>query len=227
LGPELPAIERSAVAPLGGSRLLLAGGELAGAPSGRVLQVDLEAGWAREERPLAEPRAGITVIADLAAGRIALIGGRGPFGPSGTIDLLTVRGADVEGPALGWTGAFEQARRERADRLAREAQLAQDLAATADARQRAGALQGELTGLQADLAQDQARLRQLETELATATAELQRARAEVSALEAQLAAADVRLAQLPGQIDATADAIAQARGEREALRQQLAAAQAA
>lgn len=227
LGPKLPPIERPAVAPLGGSRLLLAGGELAGAPSDRVVQVDLQAGWVREERPLAEARVGITVVADLAAERIALIGGRRPFGTSGTIDLLTVRGAGVVGPALGWTGAFEQARRERADRLAREGELAADLAATADARQRAGALQTELKGLQADLAQDQARLRQLEAELATATAELQRARAEVSALEAQLAAAEARLAQLPGQLDATAAAIARARGEREALRQQLAAARAA
>lgn len=226
-GPELPPIERPAVAPLGGARLLLAGGELDGAPSDRVLQVDFEAGWVQQERPLAEARVGITVVADLAAERIALIGGRGPFGPSATVDLLTVRGADVVGPALGWTGAFEQAQRERAHRLAREGQLAANQAATADARQRAGVLQGELVGLQADLAQDQARLRQLEAELATATAELERARAEVAALEAQLAAADARLAQLPGEIDATAGAIARARGEREALRQQLAAARAA
>jgi hypothetical protein len=170
VGPELPPVEGASVAWLADGSVLVAGGRSEGALSDRVLRFDLE-GVVERLAPLGEARERMTLLQ--SAGRVALIGGRGQFGPSALIDLFSFT-------ELAPTQAFAEAARNRQRKL-------DQLATISDLRERRGAAEEELSDLIAKVGSTQAALDQATSRRDALTLELRRAEAARLRVEAEVA----------------------------------------
>jgi len=218
VGPELPPVEGASAAWLADGSVLVAGGRIQGELTDRALRFDLE-GVVERLAPLGEPRDRITLVS--SAGRVALIGGRGQFGPSALVDLFSF----VE---LLPTQAFAEAARNRQRRL-------DQLATINDLRQRQSEAEAELSALVAEVSATQAALDQatsrrdaltlelqiaealrlkVEAEVARLRAEEQRLIAERQRLEAQSRRDEQALIAVQGQLQRTQADLDQARAEQ-------------
>lgn len=171
VGPELPPVEGASAAWLADGSVLVAGGRSGGQLTDRALRFDLE-GAVEQLAPLGEPRERITLLS--GAGRVALIGGRGQFGPSSLIDVFSFS-------ELLPTQAFAEAARNRQREL-------DQLATIGDLRQRRSEAEAELSALIGRLGTTQAALDQATSRRDALTLELRQAEAIRLRLEAQVAA---------------------------------------
>lgn len=169
VGPELPTVEGASVAWLADGSVLVAGGRAEGALSDRALRFDL-GGVVEHLAPLGEAREEITLLQ--SAGRVALIGGRGQFGPSALIDLFSFS-------ELAPTQAFAEAARNRQRKL-------DQLATISDLRERRTAAENELSDLIAAVGSTQASLDQAMSRRDALALELQRAEAARLRVEAEV-----------------------------------------
>ncbi|HBP20080.1 MAG TPA: hypothetical protein DEA08_20110 [Planctomycetes bacterium] len=220
LGPLLPAVERPSAALLSDGTLFVAGGRVGGFASERAFRVDLASDEVEELAPLSEPREAAVLVTQLGGERVALIGGRGPAGPSAAIDLYGFL-------PYRETGAFLSAGQRRAARLAEEAELARLRAGLAATQSEIATLSAELGTRRAELADAEAEAARLRDELTTAQREQAAAEGRVSQLEQRRDALSAELAALEAQIAASQQRQSQVRQELAQAQRDLADAQSA